>query len=419
VTFIFLALLATASAQEEACPGAYVNDNFVTDLDAVDDAFRAFDLDGARAQLSAAHRNLLCIEERADPSGIARMSRQLALAFFLDQDIEALTRWAILSRELQPDLPWYADMDSEHPFRVQFQQVEMPERAGPAAALVPPKKGGYFWNGRFTADPQLPIEMPGLVQAADKSGAWIKVWWQDGSAWPDHTLGPVGPAPAAPRWLTEPTSDPRHAARARQGLFSEAEAPVEEPRTAEPAYSDSEIASAKQEDVAGTYRDPFEDARRRAIRREYFETTSTNESGDQVTVKTEVVTYKRDRSAGQPITYEIFYYWLRDNGSWEAGAAVDAGMAVAGYLGDWQGGKPPPNTSRSPLVWVSQAAAESYCGSYGVPLAAAEGPPIHDDLKWEWRASAGKAVRVNAKGKINEADPGDVFEDTGFRCHVQ
>jgi hypothetical protein len=394
------------------CEGAYDNAQLLTDLNQVDDAFRAFDPVAARNQLSATHRALLCIEEPVDPHGMARMSRQLALAFFLDQDEEAMRRWTILSRHLAPDLPWYADMEAEHPFRLAYTAVAMPTTNSPDAALLPPKGGAFFSNGRYVDQPSARIEMPAFIQVADKKKDWVRRWWQDGSAWPDHALGPAGPAPKAPKWIVSTPIDPTHAENAGKNLFSSDDVPVV--AVQEKAYTEAEIAAAQQDDTVGTYRDPFEDARRRAIRRETFERSGTNSAGDEVTVKTEVVTYKRERSGGQPVTYEIFDYWTRDHPTWSRAAASGKGSVAEGYLQDWVDARPPPNTSRSPLVWVSVSAAEAYCASFGLALnstATVEAP-----LKWELRRRDGKPVRVNAKGKTVTVEPDAVWDDTGFRC---
>jgi len=414
IVFAGLFLASPSFAQEEVCPGPYTNELLLADLDAIDDTFRAFDPDGARTRLSTAHRMLLCLEERADPVGIARLSRQLALTFFFDQDEDAMRRWSMLSRKLAPDLPWHADLGADHPFRAQFSAFEIAEMAGPEKSLLPPKSGGVFWNGAYVDKPSAPMEMPALVQLADKKGEWIEAWWQDGSAWPEHVLGEPGATPKAPKWLTEITPDTRHAEKAALPLFSEAEvaaAEVIEPEPAEPAFTQEEIAAAKTEVAAGDYRDPFEDARRRAIRREHYQSTGTNDAGDQVTISTEVVTFRKDRSGGKPVTYEVLDYWSRDAKEWAPGTHADSG-----YLKDWVDSRPPPNASKKPVVWVSFEAAVAYCASYGLTLPPAASPGVGDDPKWEWRLEGGAAVRVNAKGKAQETDRTEVHEDTGFRC---
>ncbi len=408
---LLVLLAVSSSAQEVPCEGPYKNEALVAELDAIDEAFRAFDPAKARRLLSATHRSLLCLDERADPTGIARLARQLALTFFFDQDEDAMRRWSMLSRKLEPDLPWHTDMGEDHAFRAQFTAFEIAEMAGPDASLMPAKQGGVFWNGSLVSEPKAPMEMPALVQLADKKGLWIRAWWQDGSAWPDNLLGPPGAAPSAPRWLTEEaTSDPRHAEHAGLPLFTAAE-PAIESEPAGSAYTDQEIAAAEAEDAAGHYRDPFEDARRRAIRRVHYQSTATNDAGDEVTINTEIVTFKRDRSGGNPVTYEIFDYWTRDVQEWAPGPG-----AVDGYLQDWVDSRPPPNTSRTPVVWVSFAAAKAYCDSFGLSLPPAGEATVDEHLKWEWRVRAGEPARVNAKGKVLDSASSEVREDTGFRC---
>jgi len=451
---LVLLLATSSSAQDKPCDGTYQNETLIADLDAVDEALRTFDTDGARELLSGAHRRLLCLDERADPEGIARLSRQLALTFFFDQDEDAMRRWSMLSRELAPDLPWYADMAEDYPFRALFSGFEIAAPAGPDASLIPPKNGGIFWNGRYVDTVEAPMEMPALIQVADKKGQWIQAWWQDGSAWPESVLGPPGPPLKSPKWLTEATPDPRHGEHAGRPLFSEPEeavaaveeapaepAETEEPALAEPStepadstdavaaprapapqakeaptYSEAEIAAARDEAEAGAYRDPFEDARRRAIRREFFSSVATNDAGDTVTINTEVVTFKRDRSGGEPVTYEIFDYWKRDAGAWEPAEAVAAGQADTDYLQDWIDGRPPPNSSQRPVVWVSFAAATAYCDTFGLALPDAAELPVGTELKWEWRLDGDQPARVNAKGKRVGTESSASREDTGFRC---
>jgi hypothetical protein len=412
IAFAAMFLVSVSFAQELACEGPYTNEILLTELDGIDDAFRSFDPKRARKLLSTTHRKLLCLDERADPLGLARLSRQLALTFFFDQDEDAMRRWSMMSRKLAPDLPWHADMGTDHPFRAQFSEFEIAEMAGPKKSLIPPKSGGVFWNGSYVDEPKAPMEMPALVQLVDKKGKWIAAWWQDGSAWPQHMLGEPGAVLKAPKWLTDPVSDPRHAENAARALFSEvAEVEVPEPAAEplEPVYN-AEEAAANSDDPTGGYRDPFEDARRRAIRRERYVSSTTNEAGDHVTINTEVVTFRTDRSGGKPITYEIFDYWSRNATEWAPGTHADSD-----YLRDWVDSRPPPNTSKKPLVWVSFEAAEAYCDSFGLGL-----PPVRsevgDEPKWEWRLEGQQPVRVNARGKAVETGRTEVREDTGFRC---
>jgi hypothetical protein len=402
-------LTVNSFAQEEVCGESYNNERLLGDLDAIDASFRVFDRDDARDRLTGAHRSLLCLNERVDSLAMARLSRQLALTFFFDQDEDAMRRWSMLSRHLEPDLPWYADMAEDHPFRVQSEGAKIPDKAGPDSSLVPPKRGGVFWNGQFVDSVQAPMEMPALVQTADKDGVWIRAWWQDGSAWPEHVLGPPGNTPSEPKWLEPASPDQRHVAHASQPLFSDAPTPPPAAPAKPKTYTEAEIVAAKVESTTGEYRDPFQEARRRAIRRESYETVSTNDDGDQVTVKTEVITYRRDRSGGQPVTYEIFGYWMRDGQSW---------VPRDGALRDWVDERPPPNASRLPVVWVSAEAALAYCGSFGLDLATIGGPAVEDPLKFEWRSKDGLPVLLNAKGKTQSAEPTAMRDDTGFRCEA-
>ena len=220
------------------------------------------------------------------------------------------------------------------------------------------------------------------------------------------------PMSVGPRKTVQTPPSPHHAEQAARSLFESQDVSLA-PET-EIAYTEAEIAAAQLDDVGGTYRDPFEDARRRAIRRETYARSSINDAGDTLTVKTEVVTFKRDRSSGLPITYEVFDDWIRDTPSWSRDAALAAGRVDPRYLGDWVDARPPPNTSRSPLVWVSASAAVAYCESFG--LALNSDAEVEPPLKWELRLREGRPVRVNAKGKSVPVDRADAWGDTGFRC---
>ncbi|NCG18302.1 MAG: hypothetical protein GWP91_04725 [Rhodobacterales bacterium] len=417
ITGLLIWLVTGAQAQMEVCPGPYYNQDFLTDLDAIDASLKAFEVETARDQMKQVHRMLLCLEELVEPDGIGRLGRQLSLAFFFDQDEEAVRRWGMMSLVVSPDLPWYADMTDDHTLRQLFQEFEVPPLAGPDAVLAPPKKGAIFWNGQLLAEPKAPIEIPGLVQVADKTGLLVGVWWQDGAAFPEDILGPPGNQPSPPKWYTVAPRDPRFAERAALPMFGEAAPEVPSEPKPEIVIDAEVLASVAEEDAPGTYRNPFEDAQRRAIRRETFQTTTTNDAGDEVTLKTEVMTFAReDKSGGKPITYQVFQYWLKDVPEWSRAAATTAELGDAGYLSDWVSDKPPPNASRLPMVWVPYAAAEAYCGSFGKSLPGVDAE-FDDALAWEWRTSATGTVRRNVKGKLKEdTDPSLSREDTGFRC---
>lgn len=406
-------LLATLShAQMEVCAGPYDNGQLLVDLDAIDDTLGTLDLDGARDRMKEVHKRLLCLEEPVDPLGLGRFARQLSVAFFFDQDEDAMLRWGRLTRTVAPDLPWPADLDPEHPLRAALESRPEPKAAASPDTLAVPKRAVLYLNGQAIDQSTVAIETPGLGQLS-ASGDW-ESWWQDGSAFPALVTGD-GEAPALPRRWEPRAGDPVHLARAAEPLFGE---PVEAPTDPPPelVIDEAAVAEATAERDPEAYSDPFESARRRAIRRVVFESTDTNEAGDTITRTVEVVTFAReDRSGGKPVTYEIWQFWLEDNPSWKPEAARASGRADAGYLGDWVDGHPPPNRSRSALIGVPASAASAYCASFEKEL-----PPVEarfeDALAWEWRQGPGAIVRVNPKGKSREASPSEILEDTGFRC---
>lgn len=420
-SLLFLLLAPAAYAQQEVCPGPYANQTLVADLDAVDGHISAFDTDSAREALSRIHRMLLCMEEPVDRDGLSRLGRQLSLTFFFDQDEDAMRRWGRMTKHVSPDLPWYGDMEASHPFRDAMTVLSTPELGGPDQALAVPKKGAILWNGRPATGTKLPVEMPGLVQVMDKQGALIDTWWQDGSAWPERALLDAPPTVVAPpKGWADPEPDPRHAVSAAKPLFTEAVAapePAPEPvADATPSWSEEEIAEATRDEEAGTYIDPFSDARKRAIRREVFENTKTNEAGDTINVRTEVMTFKRDRSEGKPITAEIYVYWSRDFPDWNPATVRAQGLADDDFLADWTDDTPPQERYRAPLVHIPVALARGYCQSFGGDLPPVSQAQVHEELKWEFRLDGTAPVRVGPKGKSQPVEPDETFDDTGFRC---
>lgn len=411
---ILLLLSALSWAQMEVCAGLYDNEQLLVELDGVDAALRDLDVDGAREQMKGVHKRLLCLEEPVDPLGLGRFARQLSVAFFFDQDEDAMLRWGRLTRTVAPDLPWPADLDPEHPLRAALEARPQPKAARNPLALSVPKKAVLYLNGSPIADSEVAIETPGLGQLEDK-GDW-RVWWQDGSAFPEDLLGEPGSEPELPKKSDAVAGDPRHLEQAALALFS---APVEVPEGPAPelVVDEADVALATAEQAPGTYTDPFESARRRAIRRVVFERQSTNEAGDTITKTIEVVTLAReDRSEGKPVTGQIWEYWLKDWPDWKPAAALEAGRADDTYLSDWVDGHPAPNRSRAPLVYVPHRAAAAYCASFDKQL-----PPVDaafdDALDWEWRARGAEVVRVNPKGRVRvEKQASAAYDDTGFRC---
>jgi len=128
------------------------------------------------------------------------------------------------------------------------------------------------------------------------------------------------------------------------------------------------------------------------------------------------MTFKRDRSGGEPITYEVYDYWSRDYPEWQGRAPIDRSDADEGYLSDWSDGVPPTGAARSPLVFISAQGATAYCDTFGASLPDPAAAAIGDGLDWEFRRQGDAVVRVNAKGKVKAIEPAQTFDDTGFRC---
>lgn len=192
---------------QDTCAAAYTHADWRKEMDDIDGAFKAFDLDAARIKIDSTWRNVGCLNEVAHPGHIARFARQRALLYFFDQDEDSAIKWGLLSRYAAPDFPWPADMAEDHPFREMLTNAEDPPIGGPDdASLLIEKKGAAFINGKPLLEPKARAEVPNLIQIADKKGAVLVTFWQDGAAFATDMIGPPGVVLEVPKWYVPVTS---------------------------------------------------------------------------------------------------------------------------------------------------------------------------------------------------------------------
>lgn len=463
------ALLWLVGVAMADCGAPYTHAEWTASLDGIEASLGQGDVDGARKNLAATHAQLQCLDSIAKADVVARFTRDLALAFFFDQDDDAVRRWALSSRYADATLPWDdAQFGEEHPFRTTVLAAEDPPIGGPTdKGLLTPKKGGVFANGRPLPTANAPAEVPLLIQVADAKGVILLEYWQDGAAFPATLLGPpVGPAPV-PSWFTgggssavaavEP-SKPEEVAQVEKPEQVAVVAPPKEAKVKEPkvkaakpevvaaveptkpakvkepkakptkpvtvavadptpetvaTVGESEAVASIEPVEAINYIDPFADARRRAIAREVSERTFVTQSGEEATVRTEVLTFVADPSGGKPVSYAHYADWLKDFPEWRAGGSASKASGAT-YLSDWKDGVYPAAKADAPVVWVSYDAAKSYCGSWGNRVAQT-GLPLSASLAREWRIDGEKALIVSASGP-SAAATSTVAADLGFRC---
>ncbi len=219
---IFLLLLLIplrAQAQEEACAGPFPLNDFVTGMNAADEALGEFDLDRYRAILKQLHEKLPCTQELVHPNHLSRFGLQRGLSAFLDQDEMGMTPWLTLAEVSGEALPPPGFEDEEGPFREAMAKVK-PWINGPeGAGIIPPKGGALLLNGRLLTEPLASAETPNFVQVVDRRGLIVESFWQEGSGFPTKYLALGDQGLEAPKWYEEP--DPALDPRAPVELSSE------------------------------------------------------------------------------------------------------------------------------------------------------------------------------------------------------
>ena len=110
-------ILNSAHAQDLPCSAPVGSTDIVEKMNEAETALAEFDLGKYRTILMDVHDVLPCVYDRVHPNYITRYARQMAMAYFLDQDEMTMAQWGTLA-SANGDLPWPASLDDEtHPFR--------------------------------------------------------------------------------------------------------------------------------------------------------------------------------------------------------------------------------------------------------------------------------------------------------------
>ena len=194
-----------AHAQQRVCTQSVTNQQLTYVLDEVDNA-----LDQGKLTTAAGYSDQIfeeifpCMDELVEPDVLGRYAQQLAIINYLSKDETAAVRWGHLATFVAPGLRWRS-IGPVNVLTSLIYSAGVPELGGPVdKGLIPPYKGGIFHNGSLLTEPLVPIEVPGLIQIADKRGQIIETYWQDGAAFSPSILGETKQL-EAPRWHTAPT----------------------------------------------------------------------------------------------------------------------------------------------------------------------------------------------------------------------
>lgn len=404
ITGLFLSHVS--HAQSEVCSNVPTFQDISSHLNDAEARLAGGQLDASTQSLSKAHKKLLCVDQIVPPALMAHLGQLFSMAFFFDQDDDAASRWMRSGDYASPGREWPDMIAAGHPLRGLESDLDKAVSGPKGYGLLVPKKASFFMNGRFSDRPLALVETPLLIQIVDRKGTVEASWWQDGAAFPKERLIEGGPLLLPPRWLAAkdivptPTPTPTPALTQDPAVSKQAEPIVQYTTPSE----------------TKVYVDPFEDARTRRVLREKSERTIESANGGTTIVRTEIISYIPDPSAGRPVTYQHFEQWLQDSSQWHKNNAIQAGTADGSYLTGWTETRHPDGMRRDSVVWISFSAARAYCESFGGGLET-RGDKDGEAPKWEWRLIDDRAVRVNALGKIKEElHPENTYPDVGFRC---
>ncbi len=199
--FAFGLVSTPATAQDEMC-AKYTLDDLREDMDRIDTAVRKPSLPEASHLSGQLHAELRCLNELAPRQDLQRFAQQRAVLAFFDQDEEQVRLWGLAARYLDAGQDW---PDYGPPvLGAAIEELENVDLAGPEGAqLLHPKGSAVFLNGAVLTEPLARIEIPNLIQLADKTGKVSEAWWQDGAAFREQILGGTG---EAPKWASKVTS---------------------------------------------------------------------------------------------------------------------------------------------------------------------------------------------------------------------
>ncbi|HHO49544.1 MAG TPA: hypothetical protein ENK18_01435 [Deltaproteobacteria bacterium] len=202
---LLAALLSSARAQVQACPGPFTLEEWSEAMDEVDVELIA--LNGTRAAhlLEDILGELRCLDEIVSPEVLGRLARQVALVTFYDQDPEELVPWALLARRTLGAAPWPDALPAPAYFHELMASEPQPQPEGPGdRGLAPPRGGGMLIDGFLALQPQAAARARHLVQVADRRGRVLETWWQRGGRFPETWLGEPGVSLDVPRWYEAP-----------------------------------------------------------------------------------------------------------------------------------------------------------------------------------------------------------------------
>ena len=203
------ALSTPAQAQQEACQGTFLVEEWREGMDAVDRALS--DGKGGLAQkiLDQIYEALRCAAERVDPDDVGRFAQQMSVSAFSAQDFDDATRWAQLANATLGADSWPAELPRTDAYRQMQVGLAEPQVSGPEGrGLAVPNKGAFLIDGRLALRAEAAVSVPHFIQSADKSGQVLWARWIDGAAFPDELLGDSGVA-AVPNWYVDPDAEER------------------------------------------------------------------------------------------------------------------------------------------------------------------------------------------------------------------
>lgn len=211
LTLGLVGLVSSSTAFANDCDADFTVNQFVSNMNKADGALGEFDLDLFRNVLDLTYAQLPCTPDRLHPNHVARFARQNALAAFFDQDELTVEYWAYVANQ-KAQVPWAADMEEDHPFRMSLEEYGEGSKTGPEGGyLYPPKDGAVLVNGWLALEAKAVEGSPNFVQVVDKDGIVIDSFWMDGGLFPEKVLRGDDGGLTAPEWWTEPdlSVDPR------------------------------------------------------------------------------------------------------------------------------------------------------------------------------------------------------------------
>ena len=188
-------LLLSAFAQEEVCSPQPL-DRWRAEVEAARVALDELRLGDAIDLLDDAQDVARCVSDVIPSADVRRFAQLRTLQSFYQQDAFVLETWALLALSLG-DGPW--PMPDDHPLHRFLDGIEVPPPARiDGAVLAPPKRGGVWIDGAWSALPVATPDTYHLVQVFDADRVLQTAYWQDGVHFRPALLGD-GPPPPPPK----------------------------------------------------------------------------------------------------------------------------------------------------------------------------------------------------------------------------